>query len=170
MRDVAREAGVAVETVYANFRSKSDLMMAAIDVGGVGDDAPIPLAQRSEFTALASGDRGDRVAAAARLITDINGRISGLRRALGEAAASEPELAKKLIQAENRRRLNIRQGIELVIGGEADDDLCDGVWALASVDVFHLITGIAAWSVARYESWLAEVLTRLLAGRGKSHR
>jgi len=33
MRDVAREAGVSVETVYANFRSKSDLLMAAIEVG-----------------------------------------------------------------------------------------------------------------------------------------
>ena len=33
MRDVAREAGVSVETVYANFRSKSDLLMAAINVG-----------------------------------------------------------------------------------------------------------------------------------------
>ena len=32
MRDVARQAGVSVETVYTGFGSKSDLLMAAIDV------------------------------------------------------------------------------------------------------------------------------------------
>ena len=170
MRDIAREAGVAVETVYANFRSKTDLLMAAIDIGVVGDDAPIPLAQRPEFAALAAGDFSDRVAAAARLVTGINGRISGLRRALGEAAASEPELATKLTQAENRRRINIRQGIELITGGGVDDDLRDEVWALTSVDVYHLLTGIGAWSVPRYETWVAEVLTRLLAGHEKGAR
>ena len=170
MRDIAREAGVAVETVYANFRSKTDLLMAAIDIGVVGDDAPIPLAQRPEFAALAAGDFSDRVAAAARLVTGINGRISGLRRALGEAAASEPELATKLTQAENRRRINIRQGIELITGGGVDDDLRDEVWALTSVDVYHLLTGIGAWSVPRYETWVAEVLNRLLAGHEKGER
>ena len=41
MRDVAREAGVSVETVYANFGSKTDLLMAAIDVGVVGDVEPV---------------------------------------------------------------------------------------------------------------------------------
>lgn len=163
MRDVAREAGVAVETVYANFRSKTELLMAAIDVGVVGDDAPVPLAERPEFARLSAGDFADRVAAAARLITGINRRISGLRRALGEAAASEPELATKLTQAENRRRVNIRQGMQLITGHEIGDDVRDGVWAVTSVDVFHLLTGIARWSVPRYEKWVAEMLSTLLA-------
>ena len=102
MRDVAREAGVAVETVYANFRSKTELLMAAIDVGVVGDAEPVPLSQRPEFARLAVGSLADRVAAAARLITGINQRTSGLRRALGEAAASEPELAAKLTEVRAR--------------------------------------------------------------------
>ena len=163
MRDVAREAGVAVETVYANFRSKTELLMAAIDVGVVGDDAPVPLAERPEFAELSAGDFSDRVAAAARLICGINRRISGLRRALGEAAASEPELATKLTQAENRRRVNIRRGVELITGRGVDDDERDGVWAITSVDVFHLLTGIAGWSTAHYEKWLTETLSTLLA-------
>jgi AcrR family transcriptional regulator len=162
MRDVAREAGVAVETVYANFRSKTELLMAAIDVGVVGDDAPVPLAQRPEFAQLSAGDLPDRIAAAARLMTDINRRISGLRRALAEAAASEPELATKLAQAENRRRINVGHGIELITGRAADDAVRDEVWAITGVDVFHLLTGIGKWSIPRYEAWVAEVLSRLL--------
>ena len=72
MRDVAREAGVSVETVYANFRSKSDLLMAAIDVGVVGDAEPVALADRPEF----ARHRVEAVArpgarAAAHLVTEI---------------------------------------------------------------------------------------------------
>lgn len=163
MRDVARHAGVSVETVYANFRSKTELLMAAIDVGVVGDDAPLPLAERPEFAQLSVGDFDARVAAAARLITAIHRRTSGLRRALGEAAASEPELSKVLSEAEERRRVNTRQGLELITGRQVQDDECDGVWAITSVDVFHLLTGTAGWSVARYETWVADTLSTLLA-------
>lgn len=163
MRDVAREAGVSVETVYSNFRGKTELLMAAIDVGVVGDDAPLPLAQRPEFAQLSAGSYAERVASAARLITGINRRVSGLRRALGEAAASEPELAAKLAEAENRRRTNTRQGIELVTGRDVGDDELDGVWAITGVDVFHLLTGTAGWSVPRYEQWVAHMLGTLLA-------
>jgi AcrR family transcriptional regulator len=162
-RDVAREAGVSIETVYSNFRSKTELLMAAIDVGVVGDAAPVPLAQRPEFAHLTAGDFSERVAAAARLITDINRRIAGLRRALGEAAASEPELALKLAEGENRRRVNIRQGAEMITGRSVGDDERDGVWAITGVDVFHLLTGIAGWSVPRYEKWVADMLSTLLA-------
>lgn len=163
MRDVAREAGVAVETVYANFRSKTELLMAAIDVGVVGDLEPVPLAQRPEFAALSAGSFAERVAAAARLVTDINRRISGLRRALGEAAVGEPALAEKLVQAENRRRVNVKQAAELITGRRVDAEERDGVWAVTSVDVFLLLTGIAGWSTRRYRDWVAQMLDRLLA-------
>jgi AcrR family transcriptional regulator len=163
MREVAREAGVSVETVYAGFRSKTDLLMAAIDVGVVGDAEPVPLAERPEFAHLSDGDHAERVAAAARLITGINRRIAGLRRALGEGAVSEPELAAKLVEAESRRRINMRQGMELVTGGPVGQDECDGVWAITGVDVYHLLTAVAGWSAARYERWLTGTLEKLLA-------
>ena len=85
-----------------------------------------------------------------------------MRRAFGEAAASEPELAAKLTAAENRRRVNIRQGIELITCRPVGDDERDGVWAITSVDVFHLLTGIAGWSVSRYEAWVMQMLTKIL--------
>jgi AcrR family transcriptional regulator len=85
MRDVAAEAGVSVETVYATVGSKAGLLLAAIDVGVVGDVEPVPLAQRPEFARLGVGSFTDRVATAARLLTGINQRIAGLHRALVEA-------------------------------------------------------------------------------------
>ena len=162
MRDVAAAAGVSVETVYANFPSKAALLMAAIDVGVVGDDEPAPLAQRPEFAALASGARADRIAAAALIISGINQRIGGLRRALGEGAASDPVLAQKVAEAESRRRTNTQQGVELVMGRPVDGEVADTVWAFTGVDVFHLLTDVAGWSPQRYQEWVRQTLTTVL--------
>ncbi len=63
MRDVARAAGVAVETVYANFGSKPELLLAAIDVAVVGDAQPIPLGERPEFAVLGRGSLSTRARA-----------------------------------------------------------------------------------------------------------
>ena len=54
MRDVARAAGVAVETVYANFGSKAELLLAALDVAVVGDTQPIPLGATARVRAARS--------------------------------------------------------------------------------------------------------------------
>jgi AcrR family transcriptional regulator len=167
MRDVAREAGVAVETVYANFRSKTELLMAAIDVSVVGDADPVPLSQRPEFTRLSSGSFAVRVASAARLLTGINQRVSGLHRALREAAASEPDLGQKLREIEQRRLTNVQAGAELMTGHRLADDRRDGLWAIVGSDVFDLLTGIAGWSPQRYEAWLTETLAVLLADGGR---
>ena len=55
MRDVARAAEVSVERVYATFGSKAQLLKSALDVAIVGDDAPVPLADRPAYRAIANG-------------------------------------------------------------------------------------------------------------------
>ena len=166
MRDIAEEAGVAVETVYASFGSKTDLLLTAIDVGVVGDAEPVALSQRREFMALGVGSFTDRLNAAVRMITRINERTWGLRRALTEAAGSEPQLAAKLHELETRRRVNIRQGVEMVIGRPVDDDVIDGLWVVMGADVYYLLTQIGQRPVDDYERWLATTTRRLLGASG----
>jgi AcrR family transcriptional regulator len=165
MRDIAKEAGVAVETVYATFGSKTELLLTAIDVGVVGDAEPVPLSQRPEFAALAVGSFTDRISAAARLLTGINQRTWGLRRALNEAAGSEPQLAAKLHELEQRRRDNIREGVQMVVGRPVDDDVLDGLWGVMGADMFYLLTQIGGRPVEDYERWLATTIRRLLNTR-----
>lgn len=166
MRDIAKEASVAVETVYASFGSKTELLLASIDVGVVGDAEPVPLSQRPEFAAIGVGSVTDRIGAAAQLVSGINQRTWGLRRALNEAAGSEPQLAAKLHELENRRRENIRQGVEMVLGQPVDDDVLDGLWVVMGADVYHLLTQIGERSVEDYERWLATTVGRLLIVSG----
>jgi AcrR family transcriptional regulator len=165
MRDIAARAGVAVQTVYGSFASKSDVLLAAIDVGVVGDARPVPLADRPEFAALAVGSVAERVGVAARLLTGINQRTRGLRRALREGAGGDPALEAKLEELQSRRRDNIRQGLELVTGTQVEPDVVDSVWAVADVDAFDLVTRVGGRSVKDYERWLAATIHRLLERR-----
>lgn len=164
MRDVARSAGVAVETVYSGFGSKTELLLAAIDVSVVGDVEPVPLSQRPEFAAMGVGDVTGRIAAAAQLVCAINQRTWGLHRALDEAARSEPHLATRLHALEDRRRDNIREGVELVVGRAIDDEVLDALWVVTGADVFHLLTHVGGRAVDDYERWLATTIGRLLGG------
>ncbi len=162
MRDVAREAGVSVETVYAGFRSKGELLMAALDVAVVGDARPETLAERPEFAGLGSGTRQERIAAAARLVTVIHRRTAGVHLALREAAASNADLAQRLRDNQRRRRVSVGQGMARVTGRAVTQEELDGVWAVLGVEVYHLLTGLSGWTPQQYEHWAAGVIDRLL--------
>jgi len=162
MRDIATQAGVAVQTVYAGFASKSDVLLAAIDAGVVGDTQAVPLSDRPEFAALAIGSVADRVAVAARLLAGINQRTWSLRRALTEAAGGDPLLAAKAEELQRRRRANVREGLELMSGGAVEEDVVDALWVVTDADAFRLLTGTGGRSVEDYERWLAVTITRLL--------
>jgi len=168
MRDVARRAGVAVETVYANFRSKGDLLIAAVDVMVVGDDEPVALADRPEFAALAVGDRARRAKAAARLVVGIQRRTAGINDALREAAASDASLAARLRDDEERRRTSVEQGSILVAGRPVSARERDGLWAVLSMEVYRLLTEQSGWTEKQYEAWVADVVLRLLEDAPKS--
>jgi AcrR family transcriptional regulator len=167
MRDVAGAAGVAIETVYANFRSKSELLTACIDLAVVADDQPVPLADRPTFAALGHGSRAQRAQAAARLLTDIHQRTAGMILALREAAAADPELGHWRHAAEGRRRADVEQAASLIAGRPVTRVECDGLWAVMAVEVYELLTGLRGWTPQQYELWLAGVINQLLPGRSR---
>jgi AcrR family transcriptional regulator len=167
MRDVAGAAGVAIETVYANFRSKNELLTACVDLAVVADEQPVPLADRPAFAALARGNRAQRARAAARLLTDIHHRTSGVILALREAAASDPELAQWRQAAEGRRRGDVEQAAALIAGRPVTRQECDGLWAVMAVEVYELLTRLRGWTPQRYQRWLAGVIDQFLPERDR---
>jgi AcrR family transcriptional regulator len=162
MRDVAQAAGVSVETVYATFGSKTELLMAALDVAVVGDAAPVALHDRPEFTALGEGTIEERTQAAARLVRRVNERTGGIGKALREGAAGDAQLAQRLADGERRRRADVARACRLIAGRPVGTVESEGVWALVSVEVHQMLVERAGWSATRYESWLADALARLL--------
>jgi AcrR family transcriptional regulator len=162
MRDVAGAAGVAIETVYGNFRSKGELLTACIEAAVVADDEPVPLADRPAFVALGRGSRAQRIRAGARLLTEVHRRTAGVILALREAAASDPELARWRHAAEGHRRVDTEQAAALIAGRPVTAEECDGLWAVMAVDVYELLTTMRDWSPQQYQRWLAGVIDRLL--------
>jgi AcrR family transcriptional regulator len=163
MREVASAAGVSVETIYASHGNKSTLLLAAVDAGIVGDLDPVALRERDDFTALARGGLGERVAALARLVTGIHERTSGLFLALREAAVGDPALASRLAELEEARRSNATEALTLVAGHAVAEEQRDGLWAIGSVEVFRLLTQESGWNTERYAAWLADILVRQLS-------
>ncbi len=162
VRDIARAAGVSVETVYSHFGSKVDLLNQVVDIAVVGDDDPVALTDRPEFAALSTGARAERVLAAAALNTAINQRTSPVFRALREAAAVEPVLALRLQSLRASQRETIHLALAMVAGREVLATQADGLWAQLSQEVYELLVGSAGWSTAQYQAWAAQAITTIV--------
>lgn len=162
MRDVAREAGVAVETLYSHYSSKRKLLDAVVDQAVVGDDEPVAVAERPDFQALGRGRRSDRIAAAASLARAVHGRTGPFAKLIREAATTDAEIAEVLRATRGRQREDVAAGLALVLGRPPTPDENDGVWAILSPEVYLLLVHESGWSLDRYERWLAETLARVL--------
>ena len=123
-----------VALVYAGFGSKRDLLAAVMDVAVVGDDLPIPLAQRDFALVLGVGTRRERVAKAARMSAAISARTCDLLQALIQGAATDTGLAERLGDLDERRRGEITRYFEQVASRPATPEQLDEVWLLTSAD------------------------------------
>jgi AcrR family transcriptional regulator len=163
MRDIAREAGVAVETLYKHYSSKRKLLDAVVDQAAAGDSDPIAVATRPEFLAMGEGRRADRVAAAASIVAAIHDRTGRFAKLIREAATTDPEIADVLRETRERQRTDVATGMELILGRPPTDDERDGTWAILSPEVYLLLIEESGWSLPEYEHWMATTLARLLA-------
>jgi AcrR family transcriptional regulator len=155
MRDVAAEAGVSVETLYAAFESKAGLLKVVLDVAVVGDDEPVPFAARAEAAAMgAASSLQARARIAAQVVTAINARIYRLDQALRQGAAVETILAERLTASEASRRTAVADGATLVARRAMTEVEVDEIAALTSSIVYDLLVRSSGWSNAAYETWL----------------
>ncbi len=163
VRDIAREAGVAVETVYSVVGSKSELLKVAMDVAIVGDDEPVALAERQEFVALGEGDRPTRLARAAAMMADQYARVAALHQTLDQGAATDPELAELKRHAHEQQITTFAEGLTLALGRRPDPELVDGLQAIGSPGTYLHLIRMAGWTQEQYRRWLAQTLLRLVA-------
>jgi len=158
MRDVAREAHVSIETVYANFGSKAELLRQALDVAVVGDAAPVPLADRDDFRRLGQGTAAERAEAAGQLLAAMRQRTARLRRVLNQAAGADPQLSQVLADSLRTERESVRQGVAAVAQRPVPDEDVDALFAILSSEVFLLLTEARGWSAPMYQAWVARTV------------
>ena len=163
VRDIAREAGVAVETVYSVVGSKRELLKVAMDVAIVGDDEPISLAERHEFAALGQGDRSTRLASAAAMMADQYSRVAALHHALEQGAETDEELAVLKRHAHEQQLTTFAEGLTLALGRRPDPELVDGLQAIGSPATYLHLIRMAGWTQEQYQQWLGQTMLRLVA-------
>jgi AcrR family transcriptional regulator len=162
IRDIAREAGVAAETVYAHYSSKAALLRRVVDIAVVGDEDAVPLAQRPEFAALGTGSRDERVAATARLLTEVHVRTAGFAKVIREAAHTDESMATELESTRQRQRTDVARALTLLLGRRPTATELNGITAVVSVEIFLLLTEFSGWSPGQYQRWIAETLGLIL--------
>src|SRR5262245_26175149 len=75
IQEIAREAGVSAQMIYASFGSKAGILSEAVDQALVGDDEAIPLFEREENqAAIANTEPRAFVAAISGTITSLHER------------------------------------------------------------------------------------------------
>lgn len=163
---VAKDAGVAVDTIYATFGTKAALLMAAVEVAIVGDGEEAAMADRPDFALMGRGRRPERLRAGVRYTMDVYARSVPMLRTLREAAASDPTARARLDQYDDDRRVLMTAGLALILGREPSDELADGIWALLSPEVYAYLLDGRGWSTEQTEDWLFDMAKASIARNG----
>lgn len=166
VREVAREAGVSVPTVYAAYHNKAGLVRALVDAADLAADLPRMLAEleaaagpEPQLAALAGYDR--------RLFERAGDLIALVR----DAGRTEPELATLYADARRQADDTRREVLGAWPAGTLRPALdlptaVDVYAALCTVDVFTTLTAERGWPAERVQAWWTGALAReLLAPR-----
>lgn len=168
MERIAREAGVALDTVYAAVGSKPTLIRLLVETAISGGDAAIPAEEREYVKRIrAASSAKVKLGLYADALRNIHFRLAPLVRVLRHAAGEHPDLAALWREISERRHRNMRLfADELLATGElradlARDELTDTIWTMGSPELFLLVTGERGWSGERFSAWLATSWWRL---------
>jgi AcrR family transcriptional regulator len=169
VESIAREAGAAVDTVYATFGTKRGVLVALIDIRAAGDDAPVAVIDRPGPQAVRHEPSQRRqIASFAPSVTQIIERVRPVDDILRSAGAVDSDIATLRARIQEARFSSmqtfvgwlakngpLREGVSLA-------DAATIVWALTSPEMHHLLRDIRGWSRQRYVRWLEDSLVRTL--------
>ena len=164
IKAIAEHGGVAVQTVYAVFGNKRELLRQLIERTITGADEPGTITERPEVQAIAAEpDAQRRAELDAAMSREIAERVAPIVRVASEAAASDPELAEMMdaVKAARRREMTAAAKILAGPGGpHPDRDAAATLYVLYSPAVADMLMGDHGWSAKRYEKWLARMILR----------
>ena len=159
---VAREAGVAPETVYLSLGNKRGLLEGVIEeaiASALEDDrSDGALASVGELPPI---ERLERIVAFSCTILERTRPIHAVIRGAADKEAFAAELGHRLVQerltAQTERigrflADDLRPGLSVA---EAGQRYC----ALVSPELYHLLTVELGWTAERHRAWLTQLLT-----------
>lgn len=168
MQAIADESGVAVQTVYAAFGTKRELMRQLIEGTIAGDDSAAGTEGGAAGGVAAEPDARRRAQLDAALARTIVQRVAPLVRVAEEAAASDPDLAATMETVRAARRREMLDSAALLAGPEGlrlePEEAAATLYVLYSPQVADMLMRDHGWSPARYEAWLARMIQEAVLG------
>ncbi|MGB8385721.1 MAG: helix-turn-helix domain-containing protein, partial [Dermatophilaceae bacterium] len=163
---VAEAAGVSRRTVFQSAGGKAQLLKLAWDWSLVGDDEPVPMAERPMIKRIsAQTDPEAAIALWAKVQTEVAGRAAAIAHVLEAAADVDSEAAELLALSESQSRYGAAAfaGFLGSIGGLrpglSEEEATDIGWVHLSFTAYRRLVGARGWSPERFERWLARSLT-----------
>lgn len=166
MAQVAAEAGTAVETIYAAFGTKAELLASAVRALLVVD-GKAPHQTDDAEAVRREPDPREHVRKFAASIARLLAGVSPIFDVVA-SARSEPEIGALYRRMQKARFENLRAMIGWLDEkrglrrGLDPDTAAETVWALASPELYRLLTHERGWSRQRYATWLADTLIAAL--------
>ncbi|MEV4620321.1 helix-turn-helix domain-containing protein [Asanoa sp. NPDC049573] len=169
LADVAKAAGVAVQTIYFTFNNKRSLLKELVDVTIAGDDEPVATMDRQWFRdAVAAPTAVEHLrgqVAGSRAVLD---RIAPIMSMVGVAAASDPEVAAIWPRdVDPRFTVLSTSALSLVDkpgarSGVSAAEAADRLYGILSPELYLVFVRDRGWSPERYEQWAFETLRQQL--------
>jgi TetR/AcrR family transcriptional regulator of autoinduction and epiphytic fitness len=166
---IAKEAEVAVPTVYATLRSKANILRAVIQLTVRGDDEAAPLASRAGWQEVEDEDDAEQqLALFAHFHREICEREAAVFAELEAAAGADLEATEMLkehdqlrYEIQSRVAQSLRRRKHLRVGLNARK-AADVIWTLASERTYLALVRDRGWKPDDYERWLRDQLVAAL--------
>lgn len=175
MAEVAREAGVALKTVYLAFETKSGLLRALWNLLLRGDDDSRPVAEQDWYRQVLDEPNPERrLRLNARNSAAGKQRISGILEVIRSAAPTDPEISALWNRIQREYHANQRSIVERLdqhghLRPELDVDRAgDILWTINHPNTWQLLVVDRGWTPAEYEQWTGDLAcAQLLPARGR---
>ena len=161
---IAGEAGVAVPTVYAMYRSKRAMLFALLDQA----DAQADVAGLLRDLHAAAGDPRKQLRRLVSFTCRFYGQAGDIVEIARGAGCTNEDLLALWQEGEERRLRGQRPLTDawdragVLRKSHTAQEALDILWAMTGADHYRLFVVDRKWSAARYEAWLENTLERLL--------
>src|SRR4051812_5288740 len=152
MASIAKDAGVALKTVYLAFETKSGVLRALWHLRLRGDEGPSPVGQRDWYReVMEEPDPERQLKLNARNSRVVKARVGALMEVIRSGARSDPDIGTlwSTIQAQfldNQRSIvESLHAKRALARGLKVDRAADILWALNHPDLYQLLVSERGW-------------------------
>lgn len=168
MPAIAKEAGVAIETVYVSVGPKPTILSILADQAVAGDE-PSPASHRDRVKRLlAERPPGEWLSSYASELRSMHERVADIETAMRHAAAADSTIASLWAEKMGARLHGLRPLARslasegMLAPGISPDRAADLIWMLGSPETYELLIAERGWEGEEYQRWLTVMLERTL--------